>query len=49
MELPYETPQITDLGSITEHTFQTPGEGTKSDDIRFELDKWGELSHLPGS
>lgn len=49
MQIPYETPTITDLGSITEHTFQTPGQGTKSDDTTFELDKFLEHSHPAGS
>lgn len=45
----YEKPTIEDFGSIAEHTFQTPGKGTKSTDPTFELDKFGELSHAPTS
>jgi hypothetical protein len=45
----YEAPVITDFGSIADHTFQTPGEGTKSSDTTFETDKFHELSHPAGS
>jgi hypothetical protein len=45
MQIPYEAPAIVDFGSIADHTFQTPGEGTKSSDTTFELDKFGEYSH----
>jgi hypothetical protein len=45
----YSKPSVTDLGSIVEHTFQTPGAGTKSSDTTFELDKWGEHSHPAAS
>lgn len=41
----YEKPAVSDFGSIADHTFQTPGKGTKSTDPTFELDKFGELSH----
>jgi hypothetical protein len=41
----YIKPEITDLGSVADHTFQTPGQGTKSSDTTFELDTFGELSH----
>ena len=45
----YETPKIVDFGSISTHTFQTPGKGTKSSDSTFETDKYGEYSHPAGS
>ncbi|HSK52742.1 MAG TPA: hypothetical protein VLA44_08305 [Clostridia bacterium] len=41
----YEAPAIVDFGSIADHTYQTPGQGTKSDDNTFETDKFGEFSH----
>jgi hypothetical protein len=45
MQITYEAPEIVDLGSIADHTFQTPGEGTKSTDTTFETDKYNEYSH----
>ena len=45
----YEAPTIEDFGSIADHTFQTPGEGTKSSDTSFELDTFGEHSHPAAS
>jgi hypothetical protein len=45
MQVPYETPEITDLGSIVDHTFDNPGNGDKSSDNTLETDKWGEYSH----
>jgi hypothetical protein len=41
----YQAPSVTDHGSIAEHTFQTPGKGTKSSDTTFQTDKFGEFSH----
>jgi hypothetical protein len=41
----YEKPTVTDFGSIADHTFQTPGKGTKSTDSTFETDKYAEFSH----
>jgi hypothetical protein len=41
----YIKPEITDLGSVADHTFQTPGTGTKSSDTSFELDNFLEHSH----
>jgi hypothetical protein len=41
----YEKPVVSDFGSIADHTFQTPGKGTKSNDPTFEPDKFGEFSH----
>jgi hypothetical protein len=49
MVIDYEAPAIEDFGSIADHTFQTPGAGTKSADTTFELDKYGEYSHPAGS
>lgn len=49
MAIDYEAPAIEDFGSIADHTFQTPGVGTKSADTTFELDKFGEYSHPAGS
>jgi hypothetical protein len=48
MKVTYEAPVIEDYGSIADHTFQTPGEGTKSSDTTFETDKYSEFSH-PGT
>ena len=45
MDITYQAPEITDLGMIADHTFQTPGKGTKSSDTTFEADKFGEYSH----
>jgi hypothetical protein len=45
MQIDYEAPAIVDFGSIADHTFQTPGAGTKSADTTFETDKFGEFSH----
>lgn len=45
METPYEAPAIEDFGSIADHTFQTPGKGTKSSDTTFITDKYHEYSH----
>lgn len=45
----YSKPTLTDLGSIAENTFQTPGAGTKSTDTTFETDKFGEFSHPAAS
>jgi hypothetical protein len=45
MPIPYQAPEIEDLGSIADNTFQTPGKGTKSSDTTFETDKFGEYSH----
>jgi len=47
MQIAYETPTIQDLGSITDHTFDNPGEGDKSGITWYETDKWGEYSHPP--
>ena len=41
----YEAPAIEDYGSIADHTYQTPGKGTKSTDTTFVTDKFGEYSH----
>jgi hypothetical protein len=41
----YEAPAIEDYGSIADHTFQTPGSGTKSSDTTFETDTFMEHSH----
>jgi hypothetical protein len=45
----YEAPAIEDYGSIADHTFQTPGEGTKNQDTTFELDTFNEHSHPAAS
>jgi hypothetical protein len=49
MKVEYEAPQIEDFGSIADHTYQTPGVGTKSDDTTFETDTFNELSHPAAS
>jgi hypothetical protein len=41
----YTRPTVTDFGSIRDHTYQTPGQGTKSTNTTFQLDKFGEYSH----
>lgn len=45
MQVPYEAPVIVDFGSIADHTFQTPGEGTKSGITTYVTDKFTEYSH----
>ena len=45
MQIAYEPPAIEDFGSIADHTFQTPGKGTKSKDTTFITDKYNEYSH----
>jgi len=49
MKVEYEAPQIEDFGSIADHTYQTPGEGTKSSDTTFETDTFNEFSHPAAS
>jgi hypothetical protein len=49
MQMTYEAPEIEDFGSIADHTFQTPGQGTKSSDTTFETDKFHEFSHPAAS
>jgi hypothetical protein len=41
----YQAPRVVDHGSIADHTFQTPGKGTKSGITTYQTDKWGEFSH----
>lgn len=45
----YEAPAVVDFGSIADHTFQTPGKGTKSSNTTFLTDKFGEYSHPASS
>lgn len=45
----YETPSITDFGSIAGHTFDNPGKGDKSTFTDYETDKYGEFSHPAAS
>lgn len=45
----YEAPAVVDYGSIADHTFQTPGKGTKSSNTTFLTDKFGEYSHPASS
>jgi hypothetical protein len=49
MQDSYEPPAIEDFGSIADHTFQTPGQGTKSEDTTFETDTYSEFSHPAAS
>lgn len=49
MKKEYRTPSLTCYGWMGHHTFQTPGVGTKSSDVTFELDKFGEHSHPASS
>jgi hypothetical protein len=44
----YETPVVTDLGSIADHTFMTPG-GVKGCQANCHLDNFTEQSALPAS
>jgi hypothetical protein len=41
----YETPVVTDLGSIADHTFTTPG-GVKGCTVNCHLDSFNEQSQL---
>jgi hypothetical protein len=45
----YEAPVVIDFGSISDHTFQTPGHGTKSGNTTFVTDKFQEFSHPASS
>jgi hypothetical protein len=45
----YEAPVVVDHGSISDHTFQTPGKGTKSGNTTFQTDKFQEFSHPASS
>lgn len=45
----YTSPTIVDYGSVSDHTFQTPGKGTKSSNTTFVQDKYGEYSHPAGT
>jgi hypothetical protein len=42
----YERPQIIDYGSITDHTFKTPG-GHKGCHVNCHTDSFNELSQNP--
>lgn len=42
----YETPVVTDYGSIADHTFNTPG-GVKGCQTNCHLDNFTENSALP--
>jgi hypothetical protein len=44
----YEKPTVVDYGSITDHTFQTPG-GVKGCQTNCHLDSFNEQSALPVS
>ena len=45
MKKQYKAPELTSYGWMGNHTFQTPGQGTKSSNTAFELDKFSEFSH----
>ena len=45
MKKQYKTPELTCYGWMGNHTFQTPGVGTKSGNPAFEMDKFSEFSH----
>ena len=49
MKKQYKAPELTCYGWMGNHTFQTPGAGTKSSDTTLELDKFGEHSHPAAS
>jgi hypothetical protein len=41
----YEKPTVTDLGSISDHTWNNPGKGDKMDEpINYHYDKFCEFS-----
>jgi hypothetical protein len=42
----YETPVVTDLGSIADHTFTTPGGSTKGCQANCHADSFNEQSAL---
>jgi hypothetical protein len=44
----YQSPRLICYGPIADHTFPTPGVGTKSADTTFATDNFGEFSH-PGT
>jgi hypothetical protein len=44
----YETPEITDFGSIADHTFMTPG-GVKGCQTDCHLDSFNENSANPAT
>lgn len=48
-QMKYEAPVVVDHGSISDHTFQTPGKGTKSGNTTFQTDKFQEFSHPASS
>jgi hypothetical protein len=41
----YQPPTLVKYGPIGDHTFNNPGEGDKSANTTFALDKFGEFSH----
>ncbi len=41
----YHKPEVTDFGSVADHTYNNPGRGDKSSNTTFETDKFGEFSH----
>ena len=45
MKKQYQPPTLTTYGPIGDHTFQTPGQGTKSGITTYELDSVAEFSH----
>ena len=45
----YTKPEITDFGSIADHTFGTPGGNEKGCQVNCHLDKFTENSALPGT
>lgn len=46
MEIQYEKPFVIDFGSISEHTFTTPGGNVKGCQTNCKLDKFGEKSAI---
>jgi hypothetical protein len=47
--LRYETPEVVDYGTISEHTFDNPGAGDKSGITSYVTDTFGEFSHPAAS
>lgn len=45
----YEKPEVTDFGSIADHTFTTPGGNVKGCTTNCHLDKYNENSGLSPS
>jgi hypothetical protein len=45
----YDKPEVVDYGTISEHTFDTPGSGDKSGIRSYATDSFEEFSHPAAS